>query len=282
MPNGNRRRQPHPLLIALAKAINRRRDEIAELPSGRAYKISTAASRILENDPDYSPYRERSANKQRQPATNPGLLTVKKIATDLDTTVGHLLGEPGFELTVDDRRRLRDVVQFMVSVFRLNDLDARDHATNMGEFKFVVDENQFIERDHDYPRDLHAWIVPEHAAAAGPSGFEGAFTISTTQILHSIREIKTGRLQVVRVVGESMADRLKNGWKVLVDTTRNQPREGDLVAVYVQHEGSILGYWHRDGDQVRIGKANPEYDAVSLSGEWVIWGTVTTIVEAPA
>jgi SOS-response transcriptional repressor LexA len=81
-----------------------------------------------------------------------------------------------------------------------------------------------------------------------------------------------------------MADRLKNGWKVLVDTTRTTPTEGDLVAVYIYDEGSVLGFWHRDGDEVSIRKANPDFKDIRLdpNGQWVIWGIVTTIVEAPA
>ena len=251
---------------------------------GRAYKITPTVSRILENDPSYIPYRERAAEKKRNPARNPGLLAVKKIAADLDTTLGHLLGEPGYELTIDDRRRMRDFVRFLTTTFKLDELDAPLRPPRTAEFTFPIDESHFVQRDHDYPRDLHAWVVPEHAAAAGSSGFVEEFTLDTTRVLHSIREIKSGRLQVVRVVGDSMADRLKNGWKVLVDTTRTHPAEGDLVAVYVQPEGSILGYWHRDGDKLSIRKANPVFPEVPLetASEWLIWGTVTTIVEAPA
>ena len=51
-------------------------------------------SRILENDPDYLPYRERSAAKKQRPVRNPSVRTLAQIAAALGTTVGDLLGEP--------------------------------------------------------------------------------------------------------------------------------------------------------------------------------------------
>jgi len=286
MPSGKSASERHVVVIALAKAINRRRLELARLRPGASYKITPTASRILENDPDYLPYRERAEDKKRKPSRNPGIVTIKKFATDLETTVGHLLGERGFELSTDDRRRLLDVVRFLTVTFRLDAIDeAPSEATSerASDFLFPVSASEFIPRDHDYPRNLHAWVVPEHNSMAGPTGFEEDLSLRTTDILHSIREVRTGRVQVVRVVGDSMADVLKNGWKVLVDTSQTTPSEGDLVAVYLKDEGSLLGYWHRRSHRVEIRKANPDYDPVILGSpdEWIVWGKVTTIVEAP-
>ena len=75
MPYGKSRSERHAIVVALAKAINRRRQELARLRPGGAYKVTPTASRILENDPEYEPYRARAENKQRDPARNPGIVS---------------------------------------------------------------------------------------------------------------------------------------------------------------------------------------------------------------
>ena len=108
-------------MIALAKAINQRRLEFRERYQNEVFKRDGVVSRILENDPDYKPHRPRKRNKARSPVMNPGIFTVKDIADRLHTTVGSLLGEKGFEITVDDRRRMRDFITFLSQRFALND-----------------------------------------------------------------------------------------------------------------------------------------------------------------
>jgi hypothetical protein len=117
-------------IIALAKAINQRRLEFKERYANEMFKRDGAVSRILENDPEYKPHRPRRNNRKRRPVVNPGVFTVKDIAERLHTTVGTLLGEKGFEITIDDRRRMRDFITFLSQRFALNDprLDAADDA----------------------------------------------------------------------------------------------------------------------------------------------------------
>ena len=108
-------------IIALAKAIERRRLEFGERYAREVFKRDGAVSRILENDPDYKPHRPRKIDKTRRPVANPGIFTVKDIADRLHTTVGSLLGEKGFEITIDDRRRMRDFITYLSQRFALND-----------------------------------------------------------------------------------------------------------------------------------------------------------------
>jgi hypothetical protein len=117
-------------IVSLAKAINRRRLEFKETYTNEMFKRDGAVSRILENDPDYKPHRPRRSGKKRGPVVNPGIFTVKDIADRLHTTVGTLLGETGFEITIDDRRRMRDFVTFLSQRFALNDprLDGGDEG----------------------------------------------------------------------------------------------------------------------------------------------------------
>jgi hypothetical protein len=106
---------------ALARTINRRREEYNRRHPDGPLPITPAMSRILENDEEYVPYRTRSERKQRPPVSNPGVFTIAEIATALGTTVGDLLGEPAYRVTLNERRRLRDFVRWLTSLF---DLDA--------------------------------------------------------------------------------------------------------------------------------------------------------------
>ncbi len=116
-PAGNER------IIALAKAMNRRRLEFKETYKSEVFKRDGSVSRILENDPEYKPHRPRKSSKKRSAVVNPGIFTVKDIADRLHTTVGALLGEEGFEVTIDDRRRMREFIEFLSRRFKLNDPD---------------------------------------------------------------------------------------------------------------------------------------------------------------
>ncbi|HEX6640144.1 MAG TPA: hypothetical protein VF215_03485 [Thermoanaerobaculia bacterium] len=106
---------------ALARTINRRREEYNRRHPDRPLPITPALSRILENDDDYVPYRTRAGNKRRPPIVNPGIATLVEIAAQLGTTVGDLLGERAYRVTTIERRKLREFMRWMTVLF---DLDA--------------------------------------------------------------------------------------------------------------------------------------------------------------
>ena len=101
---------------ALAKAINRRRQEHNRLHPDRPIRITPAMSRILENDDEYLPYRERTRGKRQRAVVNPSLKTMVNIARALGTTVGDLLGEPMIQLSPADRQRVMDFILFLASL----------------------------------------------------------------------------------------------------------------------------------------------------------------------
>jgi hypothetical protein len=85
--------------------------------------IDDTMSRILEHEPEYVPYRARRG-AGRAPLANPGIFTVQRIAETLETTVGDLLNEKGYQaprdlLTDQQRRTLRDAVRILVDLFDL-------------------------------------------------------------------------------------------------------------------------------------------------------------------
>lgn len=106
---------------ALARTINRRRDEYNREHPDHPIPITPALSRILENDEEYVPYRTRAAKKQRRPPENPRIGTLVEIADALGTTVGDLLGEQPYTITFADRRRLRRFVRYLTTLFDLDD-----------------------------------------------------------------------------------------------------------------------------------------------------------------
>jgi hypothetical protein len=269
-------------IVALAKAVNQRRLEFKGRFDGEIFKRDDSVSRILENDPDYVPHRPRRPDKKREPIRNPGIFTIQDIATKLHTTVGSLLGEAGFDITLDDRRTIRDLVLYLTRRFQLND-PRLSLGKDTEEYKFDVPEDRFRPRDYDYPRPLHAWAVPTAPAMGGAGGAEADFQLMATHVLHSIREVREGRLQVIRVIGDSMADRIEDGYKILVDTRLIRPSNGHMVAVYVKSEGGLLGYWRYERGRYWLDKHNTAYKPVALGhpDEWILWGTATTIVEAP-
>lgn len=223
MAIGERRRGSVRDISTLAKRVHERWLAYRRRHAGMSIPVNDTLSRLFEHVPEYTPHRERSPERQDRSAKSPGVFKLQQVADALETTVGDLLGEPGYEsprelLSTAQRRTLRDATLILRALFDLDDesLDEPDSPTQ--QYQFAVAPGEFIERDHDYPRTLHAWVVPELTASAGASGREPELTLDAAQILHSIREVWDSRLQVVRVIGESMAPELRHGWKVLVDT----------------------------------------------------------------
>lgn len=289
MSDGERRRGVRDI-GTLARRVHERWMAYRRRHAGMSIPIDDTLSRLFEHVPEYRPLRDRSPARKGRPSKVPGVFKLQQIADLLETTVGDLLGEPGYAAPRDlvstaQRRTLREAVLILRALFDLDDeaLAQPQEEEREEDFRFTVTRNAFIERDHDYPRTLHAWVVPDLPASAAPSGAEPDFELSSTQILHSVREVWDARYQVVRVIGDSMSPELQDGWKVLVDTERTQPTEDALVAVYIRHEGGILGRWHVENGTPTLRKSNPAYQPIPLGtpDEWQLWGTVTRVVEAP-
>jgi Peptidase S24-like len=209
---------------------------------------------------------------------NPSLSTVLRGAHDLETTVGDLLEEP--PLGEADLRKLRELVEFLIARF---DLMGTQAAAAREERTLNVTEEEFIERDFDYPRPHHVWIVP-HAKAAAGSGIEADRDAEMSEVLHSIRDVYNGQLRVIRVNGESMSPVLLDGDKVTFDIRLLAPQEGDVVAVYDSVRGGIVGYWRRGANgECWLDKENDAFDSErpDAAGGWTLWGTVTRRVDTP-
>jgi len=209
---------------------------------------------------------------------NPHLSTVLQGARDLETTVGDLLEEP--TVGEADHRKLRELVEFLIARF---DLMGTQATAAREAASLSVTEAEFIERDFDYPRPHHVWIVP-HARAAAGSGIEADRDTETTEVLHSIRDVYNGQLRVIRVNGESMSPALHDGDKVTFDIRLVTPKAGEVVVVYDSVRGGIIGYWRRGASgECWLDKENDAFvsERFDAAGGWKLWGTVTRIVDTP-
>jgi hypothetical protein len=241
--------------------------------------VAMIERRLAEYDSRHRRRRQidSTLSKTRSRTKNPGVFTVREIASSIETTVGDLLNEP--VLGEADLQKLTAFVDFLIDRFDLTGIRA---AAKRDERVLTVTEARFVEREYDYPRLHHVWIV-RHAEAAAGEGIEES-SPDTTEVLHSIRDVYTGDLRVIKVIGNSMAPVLRDGDKVIIDIRRVKPRDGEVVAVYHHTAGGILGYW-RVGKQGEfwLDKANEEFHSVRLdaSRDWTLWGTATRIVDAP-
>jgi hypothetical protein len=231
---------------ALAQRVHRRWLEYRRRNPGMSVPIGDTLSRILEHAPEYQSPRKRTPFRQRPPLQNPGVFTMKEVAATLHTTVGDLLGEPGYTSIRDaispaDRRKLRDAVVLLRKLFDLD--DAALGTRSEDDASFFIAPAEFIVRDYDYPEPLHAWLMPDGAP-------------------QSLRELRDPRMRVVRVITDSLAPEIRRGTKLVLDTERTTRRDGDLVAVYAHGEGGLLVRW-----------------SAAREEQHTIVGTVTMIVE---
>jgi transcriptional regulator with XRE-family HTH domain len=159
-----------------------------------------------------------------------------------------------------------------------------------------IEPSDFIEKDTDYPRPLHTWVLEVPEVAAGPPRHDDVLLpTSEAEVLNTFREavpstareVRDDRVRVIKIYGNSMHPVLRNGWKVRIDPARSLFRPGKaIVMVYIKDEGSTIGLLAEDGKGgLKIVKRNPDYggpvEIPLRAGEWYPVGTVTTIVEAP-
>lgn len=253
---------------ALARQVHRRWKEYRRRHPGMSLPIDDTLSRILEHDPAYRPMRPRAAERRRPPLRNPGVFTLKAIANALETTVGDLLGEPGYAtprdaLSISDRRKLRDTVDLLRRLFDLDDdaIGPMTASAQTSPFGFAVED--FIVRELGTPEPLRVWVA---AAGADPT--------------QTLREWQDPRLQTFRVIGDAMAPEAPNGSTVLIDVERTTPAEGELVVVYVTGEGGLLGRWHTENGRPSLMRSNPAHPPAILgdADDWIVLGTVTAVV----
>jgi transcriptional regulator with XRE-family HTH domain len=237
---------------------------------------------IVADDIDVDPTTISRWLSDKSPR-GPGIFRVKRAADRLGVSVGYLLGETDDAITLTDRQRVAEMVNWLSDRFALKEHEPV-HTLPKSTEEFPVEPDDFIETDFDYPRELHITRWREDfEVAAGEAG--GTETDMTAHTIHS-EDVRDTTHRVIKVRGRSMSPDYEEGWMLLVDLRKLQPQPGDPVAVYVEGRGSILGYWEPTPDGgALLEKANPESKPVRLAGDrkaWRLLGTVQKIVDQPA
>jgi len=263
-----RRREHRERIVALATRM-RADIEAHNLRSPSApFPIDDAVSRILSNDPGYAQTRKRSVRGKRPPTANPGIFTVKGIADRLGTTVGAWLGERGFEVNTSDIRSFRWIVSFLYMRYVA---DAEPESA-------LPDESSFVAKDFSFPQPLVMTTIKNKGEVeAGVSGRKSDFEITSADIVGTL---KNPALVAAVVKGRSMADRIRDGDTIVIDTAQTIPKQGDPVAVNIENEGGILGYWRAEAGMYYLDKHNAnEFASVKLphASEWRVIGVVTFV-----
>ncbi len=263
------KRRDHPeRATALAKAIHAAIVAYNRRFPAHTFAIDDATSRILENDPDYHPPRKRTSNKEREPTVNPGIFTVLRIAHRLETTVGELLAEQGYEITKSDLRSFRWISDFLRMRFPIDEVPA------------LPDDRRLIAKELDSLHSLETTRLEKKGeVAAGPAPVESNFEITEAEIVGVLR---SASLVAAQVNGRSMADRIRHGDTIVIDTARTIPRQHEPVAVYVENEGGILGYWRAEAGAYYLDKHNPDVAPYKLGhpSEWHVLGVITLVQSA--
>jgi SOS-response transcriptional repressor LexA len=213
---------------------------------------------------------KRLPGKKRAPTENPGIFTVQTSAERLGTTVGALLGEPGYDITQSDLRTFRWIVDFFRLRFPLDGVGA----------VVLPDQQSFIDKAFSFPKPLVSTTIEQKGqVAAGPTPLESDFEATTAEIIGAIAG---AGLFTARVTGRSMADRIRDGDTIVIDTAKRSPKQHEPVAVYVENEGGVLGYWRAEAGAYFLDKHNPDFSSVKLGppSEWRVLGVIT-IVQSP-
>ena len=262
-----RRHDDRERALQLARAINAEITAHNRRAPTESFAIDDNVSCIIANDPDYKPRRKRGAKKSKQPRTNPGVFTVQRIATRLGTTVGALLRERGFEITESDLRTFRWYDDYLRMRF----------LAESGDALALPRDESFVVSEFSSPQRVLTTKIPKRGElAAGKAPREGDFEITEAEI---VGMMNNPTLFAVTVKGRSMADRIRDGDTIVIDTSQRDPRRGDPTAVYVENEGGVLGYWRMEAGRYFLDKHNTEFGPVNLPhpSEFAVLGVVTIV-----
>lgn len=258
-----KRRDRSEELLELARVLNRLKHE-HEIANHTSLKINSALSRILAHDPEWRPLRPRNDDDARI-AKEPSFFALVDAAKELKVPICAFVPTIEHQPLTDAQRKLLS-------------LAARWMLANFAERS---DERDAYRSDFDDFEPYVAFEKLDYASAASRVGTDEQLAAELAEVLASIPGIRGDRLQVTTVRGDSMADRLHHGDRVLVDVQRRTPRNGEMVAVDRGHLGRTIGYWRREGKRCFLDKENEATIDLGSPNDFTILGTVKAVVWAP-
>jgi hypothetical protein len=228
----------------------------------KTFKKDGTLSRILALVPEYDSGRIRKTDTSRGEAIAPTIFTVRELADRLGVPLCALFEWKDHR--VFSEAQLEQIAQNLDS---LQSIFSRREPPIGSDFDEIVPFRTTAKGDHQF--------------AAGRTGIEEDFAPEQHDVFRDIRGITSDRLQVIRVVGDSMSPLLLSGDRVLIDRSLISPREGDVVAVFSTSFGRVIGYWHRSDEQCSLKKENADPIPLGSREDWTVLGTITSFVDAP-
>ncbi len=250
-------------LLELARAFFRLMRE-HEIASTTRLKVSGPLSHLLNLLPEWRELRGGKRTGKRV-AKEPSFFTVADAARDLNVPICAFL--PTIEhqpLTAPQREILTLFSRWSLANFARRDDERVAYTSDFEDFEAYVTIRKQV-----------------HTLAASQVGTDSQFEPDDADVIASIQGIRGERFQVIRVRGNSMADRLHDGDRVLIDMHLRTPLNGEMIAVDRGHLGRIIGYWRREGKRCYLDKHNEATIDLGAPDDFRIFGTITRIVDAP-
>jgi phage repressor protein C with HTH and peptisase S24 domain len=248
-------------LRELARVLYRLMGE-HEMAHTTRLKVRSPLSRILQHLPEWRAQRRRKATRPtRRISKDPSFFTVLDAANELNVPICAFAPTADHQVITDAQRELlMKFVRYLTDTF-----GRRDSTSN----------------DFDVLEPFETLRKQAQKMAASPVGTDAQFEPEEADALQSIPGITRERLQVIRVRGNSMANRLHDGDRVLIDLQKRTPRNGEIIAVDRGILGRTIGYFRREGTRFYLDKENDLTIDLGSADDFIILGTITGIVWAP-
>lgn len=238
-----------------------------EIEQHTRLKVDSSLSRILRLVPEWRALRRREAENDDEVrvAKDPSFFTFVDAAKELGVPICAFVPTVEHQpLTEAQRRLLTLAARWMLANFAARPEERYAYTSDFDDFEEYVTFEKL-----------------EYRSAAGRVGTDEQLPPEAVEVDSSISGIRSDRFQVTTVRGDSMADRLRHGDRILVDVYRRTPRNGDMIVVDRGHLGRTIGYWRREGKRSLLDKENEPTIDLGISSDYTILGTVTAIVWSP-
>lgn len=229
-------------------------------------KLNSSLSRILNLVPEWRALRRRDeSGGDGRRAVNPSFFTLVQAAKELKVPICAFAPTIEHQPLTDAQRKLLTLAaRWMLANFAARDDERAAYTSDFEDFDAYV-----------------TFEKVEYASAASRVGTDEQLTPELVEVLASIPGIRGERLQVTTVRGDSMAERLHHGDRVLVDVQRRTPRNGEMIVVDRGHLGRTIGYWRGEGKRCLLDKENEPAIDLGSPADFTILGTITGIVWSP-
>jgi phage repressor protein C with HTH and peptisase S24 domain len=232
-------------------------------------KVGGPLSHILGHVPEWRALRLRDGKGgeegEERLAKDPAFFTLLDAAKELNVPICAFVPTAEHQPLTDLQRKLLTLAgRWMLANFAARHEERAAYTSDFDDFEAYV-----------------TFEKVEYATAASRVGTDEQLGSELAEVLASIPGIPGERLQVTTVRGDSMADRLHHGDRVLVDVHRRTPRNGEMIAVDRGHLGRTIGYWRGERKRSFLDKENEPAIDLGSPSDFTILGTITAVVWSP-